>query len=193
MSDALPGFCLVVAAFVALPGPSNLFVAARSAQDGLPAAVAGAVGVATGSLAYVIATALGLAALLAASRPVLAALHYAGAAYLCWMGIERLRRPDAGAAPAPAGAWRCYRQGLLVELANPKVALFFLALVPQFVRPGAGPAAIQSLVLGGAFVLLGLTSDCVYACLCRGIAGRRLRATGLVYLGLGGWTALTRP
>jgi threonine/homoserine/homoserine lactone efflux protein len=192
MTGVLPAFCLVAAGFVAVPGPSNLFVAARSAQHGVRTAVAGAAGVATGSLLYVLATAAGLAALLASSATATRALHYAGAVYLAWLGVRHLRTgtmaPDRG---SPRG--RAYRQGLVVELANPKVALFFMALLPQFVRPGAGPAALQLVVLGVAFVSLGLASDCLYAALAHRIAIRRGRAIGLVYVGLAGWTAASGP
>jgi threonine/homoserine/homoserine lactone efflux protein len=197
-------FVLVAAAFVAVPGPSNLFVLTRGLQSGSRAATAGAVGCATGALAYVVSTAAGLSALLASSQLVFAGLHYAGAAYLCWLGIAALRGPPPGdhpVAPPERSIWRSYRQGLVVELGNPKVALFFLALFPQFVHAGAGPAATQILVLGALFVGLGLISDCLYA-LGSGRVGawvtrhprRRLhqrRATGVLCLGLGGCAAVS--
>jgi threonine/homoserine/homoserine lactone efflux protein len=195
-------FALVAAAFVAIPGPSNLFVMARGLQSGSRAAVAGAAGCATGALTYVVATAVGLSALLASSEAVFATLHYAGAAYLCWLGLAALRssqhRPAAD--ERPRSAWSSYRQGLVVELGNPKVALFFLALFPQFVHRADGPAAAQVLVLGALFVAIGLLSDCFYA-LASGRLSERLRhprrerrrqrATGMLYLGLGGWAALS--
>jgi len=85
-------FCAVAAAFVAIPGPSNLYVLGRGLQSGSRAAVAGAVGCATGALSYVVATAAGLSALLASSQVVFAAVHYAGAVYLCWLGISADRK-----------------------------------------------------------------------------------------------------
>jgi threonine/homoserine/homoserine lactone efflux protein len=197
-------FSLVAAVFVAVPGPSNLFVVAQGLQSGSRAGVAAAAGCATGALAYVALTAAGLSAVIASSRVAFAALHYAGAAYLCWLGIAALRS-SAHAAPAravvPRSRRRCYRQGLVVELGNPKVALFFLALFPQFVHRGAGPAALQVAVLGCLFVALGLASDSLYAVASgrvgrrhagRPRAGRRAsRVTGALYLGLGGWAAAT--
>jgi threonine/homoserine/homoserine lactone efflux protein len=197
-------FALVAAAFVAVPGPSNLYVLTRGLQSGSRAAVAGAAGCATGAFVYVTATAAGLAALLASSQIVFAALHYAGAAYLCWLGISALRS-DAPDLPStvsgPRSVWRSYRQGALVELGNPKVALFFLALFPQFIHDGAGPAAVQVLVLGAIFVSLGFASDSLYAlgsgrlrALLVGRPRLRLgqhRATGVLYLGLGGWAAVS--
>jgi threonine/homoserine/homoserine lactone efflux protein len=195
-------FALVAAAFVAVPGPSNLYVLTRGLQSGSRAAVAGAAGCATGAFVYVAATAAGLSALLASSQAVFAAIHYAGAAYLCWLGVSALRSraPELPArAGGPRSAWRSYRQGALVELGNPKVALFFLALFPQFIHPDAGPAAVQVLVLGAIFVTLGFASDSLYAIgsgRLRALLVRRPRlrlrqhrATGVLYLGLGGWAA----
>jgi threonine/homoserine/homoserine lactone efflux protein len=200
-ADTLVAFALVAAAFVAIPGPSNLYVIARGLQSGPGAAVAGAAGCATGALTYVVATAAGLSALIASSQLVFAGLHYAGAAYLCWLGIAALRSPVAEA-PRTTGngsLWRSYRQGALVELGNPKVALFFLALFPQFVHRGDGPTALQVVVLGAIFVALGFASDSIYAMgsgrLSRWLARhprrhrRQQRATGVLYLGLGGWAA----
>jgi threonine/homoserine/homoserine lactone efflux protein len=195
-------FSLVAAVFVAVPGPSNLFVVAQGLQNGSRAGVAAAAGCATGALTYVALTAAGLSAVIASSRVAFAALHYAGAAYLCWLGIAALRS-SAETAPvravAPRSRRRCYRQGLAVELGNPKVALFFLALLPQFVHSGSGPTALQVLVLGAIFVAIGLASDSLYALgsgrLSRWLARRpkrwrrQQRATGLLYLGLGGWSA----
>jgi threonine/homoserine/homoserine lactone efflux protein len=197
-------FSLVAAAFVVMPGPSNLFVLTRGLQSGSRAAVAGAAGCATGALTYVVATAAGLSALLASSQVVFAGLHYAGAAYLCWLGVSALRNTPQANPPVAAGprtAWRSYRQGLLVELGNPKVALFFLALFPQFLHAGAGPTALQVLVLGVLFVGIGLVSDCLYALGSGRLGGwlggrprrrrRQQRATGLLCLGLGGWAAVS--
>jgi threonine/homoserine/homoserine lactone efflux protein len=198
----LLAFAALAAVFVAVPGPSNLYVLARGIQSGSQAAVAGAAGCATGAFTYVVATAAGLSALLASSHAVFAAIHYAGAVYLCWLGIAALRSraPELPrAATGPRSPWRSYRQGALVELGNPKVALFFLALFPQFIHPEAGPAATQVLVLGAIFVSVGFASDSLYALgsgrLRTALAQRprlhrrQTRATGLLYLGLGGWAA----
>jgi threonine/homoserine/homoserine lactone efflux protein len=198
----LLAFAALAIVFVAVPGPSNLYVLARGIQSGSRAAVAGAAGCATAAMIYVTATAVGLSALLASSQAVFMAIHYAGAAYLCWLGIAALRSRSAELPPAAAGPrspWRSYRQGVLVELGNPKVALFFLALFPQFIHADAGPAATQVLVLGAIFVTCGFASDSLYALgsgRLRAVLARRprlhrgqTRATGLLYLGLGGWAA----
>jgi threonine/homoserine/homoserine lactone efflux protein len=200
----LVAFAALAALFVAAPGPSNLYILTRGIQSGSRAAVAGAAGCATGAYVYVAATALGLSALLASSHLVFAAIHYAGAAYLCWLGIAALRSraPDLPlGVSGPRSPWHSYRQGALVELGNPKVALFFLALFPQFIHADAGPAAVQVLILGTIFVSLGFASDSLYA-LGSGrlrallshrpkLRRRQHRATGVLYLGLGGWAAIS--
>jgi threonine/homoserine/homoserine lactone efflux protein len=201
-AHTLLAFAALAALFVAVPGPSNLYILTRGIQSGSRAAVAGAAGCATGAFVYVTATAAGLSALLASSQTVFAAIHYAGAAYLCWLGIGALRSraPDVPrTVSGPRSPWRSYRQGALVELGNPKVALFFLALFPQFIHPDAGSAATQVLILGTVFVSLGFASDSLYAVgsgRLRELLHRRPklrrrqhRATGLLYLGLGGWAA----
>jgi threonine/homoserine/homoserine lactone efflux protein len=151
----------------------------------------------------VVATAAGLSALIASSEALFAAIHYAGAAYLCALGVIALRRGHDRVAPetgpsAPASVWPAYRQGVLVELGNPKVALFFLALFPQFIHRGAGPAWLQVLILGTLFTAIGLASDSAYAVgsgrLRARLASRRRRLpwgrlTGVLYIGLGLWAA----
>jgi threonine/homoserine/homoserine lactone efflux protein len=178
-------------------------VLGRGLQSGPRAAVAGACGCATSALIYVVATAAGLSALIASSETLFAAIHYAGAAYLCAIGVLALRRGHGGpaadrAAPVPESVWPAYRQGVLVELGNPKVALFFLALFPQFIHPGAGPAWLQVFILGSLFAAIGLASDSAYAVgsgrLRTRLLGRRRRVpwgrlTGLLYIGLGLWAA----
>jgi threonine/homoserine/homoserine lactone efflux protein len=194
-------FSLVAVVFVAIPGPSVLFVVAQGLRAGSRAAVAGAAGTATGAMTYVLVTAAGLSAVIASSATAFSVVHYAGAAYLCWLGVVALRgkgEAEAGedGTPRRRSPWRSYRQGVVVELGNPKVALFFLALFPQFLHDSAGPAVTQVLILGALFVAIGFLSDAFWGSL----AGRLRafkpnrhfdRATGLVYLGLGGWAAAT--
>jgi threonine/homoserine/homoserine lactone efflux protein len=197
-------FTLVAAGFVAIPGPSNLYVLGRGLQSGTRPAVAAAAGCGSGAMVYVAATATGLSALIASSQVLFAALHYAGAAYLCWLGVSVWRSADRVSAPIaadrPASALRSYRQGLMVEVGNPKVALFFLALFPQFIHHDAGPAAVQVLVLGAVFVTVGFASDSVYAIGSGRLRAwlvrkptrlpRQQRATGVLYVSLGLWAAL---
>jgi threonine/homoserine/homoserine lactone efflux protein len=193
-------FATIAIGFAAVPGPSNLFVLSRGIGVGVRTAIAGAAGCATGAAVYVLGTAIGLVAVIASSRTVFLALHYAGAAYLIVLGVRAMRSRGAldldlrGGAPQLAGA---YRQGVLVELSNPKVALFFLALFPQFVQSGHGAAWSQIMVLGALFVTIGFLSDSMYA-FGSGAIGRRLarrsaigrrrhQLTGALYLGLAAW------
>lgn len=194
-------FAAVAIGFAAVPGPSNLFVLTRGIGMGARPAIAGAAGTATGASAYVVATAAGLSALIASSQELFTALHYLGAAYLILLGIRALRTGEGlhleGAARVPGRLWTSYRQGVVVELSNPKVALFFLALFPQFVHQARGPAWTQIAVLGALFVTIGFLSDSCYA-LGSGAIGRWLRGrpslmrrtprlSGSLYLGLGAW------
>jgi threonine/homoserine/homoserine lactone efflux protein len=204
----LATFVLLVAVFAAVPGPSNLYVVAQGLRAGPRPALAGALGCALGAMTYVAATTLGLAAVLASSAATLSVLHYVGGAYLILLGIRAWR---GGGHPARAcsseregAAARSLRQGFLVELSNPKVALFFLALFPQFVHRDQGAAL---LVLGVTFSVVGLLSDSLYALAsstfrARVVTSHRLatrtgRISGMTYLGLGAWAiwsgATTRP
>jgi threonine/homoserine/homoserine lactone efflux protein len=151
---------------------------------------------------YVAATCAGLAAVLASSTTALSLLHYIGGAYLVFLGLRVLReRPMAaglGTTNATGPNERFLRRGVLVELSNPKVALFFLAFFPQFVHPEQGAAWSQVLVLGVLFCLVGLASDSLYAIGSATVRGRILesprlvawsnRASGSLCVGLGAWS-----
>ena len=202
-------FALFAAASLALlvvPGPAVLYIVTRSAEQGRRVGLASVAGVHVGTVVHVVAAAAGLSALLVSSAAAFAVVKYAGAAYLVVLGLRRLlgRSPErATGAPArlPSPA-RAFRQGVVVNVLNPKTALFFLAFLPQFLDPARGPLFGQVLVLGLTFILLGLLSDGSYAMLASYAASRwrrrervaRLgeRASGLVYVGLGVLAALTR-
>lgn len=188
------------------PGPSMLYILGQTARHGRGHGLISLAGVLSGGVAHIVLTVFGLAALIARSAVAFSILKWIGAAYLIWLGIQSLRAPpaaEAGAAPAPAGApnaWRAYRQGLLIDLFNPKVALFFVAFIPQFVVPGAGPVAAQ-LALHGV-LLLALAAVCdaplvlIGARLMRWFRGREAlarwseRGLGAVFVGLGARLAL---
>jgi threonine/homoserine/homoserine lactone efflux protein len=197
---SVPSLLLFAAASIALlvvPGPSVLYIVTRSVSQGRRAGLISVLGVHAGSAVHVTAAALGLSALLASSATAFAVVKYLGAAYLVWLGIQKLRRRDAGpVTQAPVvPRTRLFTQGIVVNVLNPKTAIFFLAFLPQFVNPARGPVAIQIVVLGACFIGLGVLSDGGYAMLAGTLAGRirrtrmarrRLdRASGLVYLGLG--------
>ena len=140
------------------PGPDSLFIMARSATQGWRAGVVACWGIGTGTCVHVLAAALGLSALLATSATAFTVVKIIGAAYLVWIGIGMLRaRPGgeaASAEPAAVPAPRViayrdiFRQGFLTNVLNPKVALFFLAFVPQFIAPHASSKPLAFIVLG---------------------------------------------
>lgn len=185
------------------PGPDMMYVAARSISDGRAAGVVSALGIAAGTLLHVAAIALGLAALLAATPFAYTLIRTAGALYLVLLGLRLLLRPQ-GAIPAAAVArstlGAIFAQGVITNALNPKVALFFVAFLPQFVDPAAGPAAPQVLLLGLLFNVQGTLVNVLVALLAsRGTAwlranGRRVallqRLTGVVFLALGSRLAL---
>jgi len=132
-------------------------------------------GIVTGTLCHVVAAALGISALLSSSAVAFQFVKYLGAAYLIYLGIKTLRHNDEQIAEADTGETkllRLYGQGLLVNLLNPKTALFFLAFLPQFVDPGRGHVTLQILQLGILFALMGWCSDSVYAVVAGTVAER---------------------
>ncbi|MDF2178984.1 LysE family translocator [Aliiglaciecola sp. CAU 1673] len=151
------------------PGPSNLYIMARSLSQGHQAGIAAAGGLAIGSLTYVVATALGLAAVFKYSPLAYIGLKLAGAAYLVYLGFQYLRAKPADIdTPKPLrhlSVPTIFRQSLVVELTNPKTALFFLAFLPQFVRDDAGSVTSQLLVLGLVYALIALCCDLLVAML----------------------------
>jgi threonine/homoserine/homoserine lactone efflux protein len=175
-------------------------VVTRSLDQGRVAGLVSVLGVETGTFAYAAAAAAGLSGLIAASLTAFTAVKVAGAAYLIYLGLRTLLRRD-GQGDAAAGVHsRLYLNGLLVQLLNPKIALFFVAFLPQFTAAGRGPVAAQVLALGCLFTLLAVLSDGGYALLA-GVLGDRLRSgrgrrwltrvSGGVYLGLGVGAALS--
>jgi threonine/homoserine/homoserine lactone efflux protein len=189
-------FALAAIALIAIPGPNALYIAARSLSRGRAAGVASALGVEAGTLVHVAAAAAGLSALIASSDLAFDAIRYLGVAYLVFLGIRALRGEDDAKAPhAGRGSLRrVFAEGLLVNVLNPKVALFFLAFLPQFTDPGRGSVAVQTLTLGAIFFGIALAMDLVYALAASAIGGRvrwgsaaarrRECLTGAIYLAL---------
>jgi len=180
-----------------VPGPAVVYITTRSVAQGRAAGLTSVLGIHTGSMVHVAAAALGLSALLVSSATTFHTVKYAGAAYLVWLGVQSLRRrthDDDGADPdlKTRSLRSVYLQGVFVNILNPKTALFFLAFLPQFVDPARGSVALQALVFGLLFILLGIVTDGAYA-LASAALGERLRrraratkrAAGVVYVGLG--------
>jgi len=171
---------LFVAASVVLlltPGPAVLFIVARSIDQGRAAGLVSVVGIHLGTIVHITAAAFGLSALVVSSALAFAIVKYLGAAYLVWMGIRTLMAKDPSPeAPALAAEplRRVFRDGFVVNLFNPKTAIFFLAFLPQFVDPARGAVHWQVLVLGLTFMALGIMSDGMFALLA-GAAGDMLR------------------
>ena len=172
-------FALASLAFLAIPGPSVFYIVTRSLAQGRRAGVTSMLGVQAGGLVHVVAAAIGVSAIIASSATAFTIVKYAGAAYLVFLGLRKLvSRSDERLdfTLSPASGRRLFWQGAVVNILNPKTALFFLAFLPQFVDPSAGPVAPQMLVLGTMLVGLGLISDGTYALVAAG-AGRKLRET----------------
>ena len=203
MADASTLLLFVAAALalLAVPGPAVLYIVAQSVDQGRRAGLVSMLGIHTGSLVHVAAASLGLSSLLVSSATAFQVVKYAGAAYLILLGVRRLltREEAATREPRRRSRGRLFRQGVVVNVLNPKTALFFLAFLPQFVDVDAGHVGLQVAVLGLLFVALGIVSDGTYALLA-GTLGSRLRrsrafaraqrwVTGSVYVGLGAATA----
>jgi threonine/homoserine/homoserine lactone efflux protein len=164
-------------ALIAVPGPDMIYVLTRGVSQGRAAALVSAVGVCSGIQVHTAFAALGLSAILAQSALAFSLVKYAGAAYLFYLGVRTMLEKKGFAAPERAGRAKLsivFRQGVLSNVLNPKVALFFLAFLPQFVDPAAGAVGLQMLGFGFAFTLMGLTVLSVVA-LTSGVLGERLR------------------
>ena len=170
-------FTLAAAALNISPGPSNLYVMSRSLAQGPRAGLVAALGLATGSLFHVTATALGLSFVLRYSPTLYAVVKLVGAAYLIFLGLRLLLSKGTALAAAPSASRRThaliFRESILVEMLNPKTALFFLAFLPQFADPGAGPLAPQLLLLGGIVTLTAIPCD-AFVALAAGAAANAL-------------------
>jgi len=201
---AIGVFSLASLALLVVPGPSVLYIVTRGITQGRMAGLASVLGVHVGTTFHIAAATLGLSALLMRSILAFNIVKYAGAAYLLYLGIRRLLDDDGpiqtGSVKAHSLA-RIFRQGVVVNVLNPKTALFFLAFLPQFVDVQKGSVPLQMLALGSIFIVLGLLSDGTYA-LVSSMLGNRLRTSGAfarrerllsgsVYLGLGVGAALS--
>jgi threonine/homoserine/homoserine lactone efflux protein len=204
-------FALFVVAALALllvPGPAVFYVVARSVEGGRITGLVSVLGIELGTLVHVVFAAAGLSAILASSATAFSVVKWLGAAYLVWLGLQHILARESDAETPETGGEtrlpRIFAQSVLVQVLNPKVALFFLAFLPQFVDPSRGAAWTQVMVLGATLAFLGLFTDGLYALL-GGTAGnwlrrkgengsfRRLRryVPGGVYIALGAITAVS--
>jgi threonine/homoserine/homoserine lactone efflux protein len=191
-------FVLTAVTLLLIPGPAVMYVVGQSIGRGRRAGVASVLGVHTGTLVHVTAAAVGISSLLVASATAFSIVKYAGAAYLVVIGVRRLLGKERSLRDeprvGPSELRRHYRQGIVVNVLNPKTALFFLAFLPQFIDSN-GPVAAQVILLGLTFVALGLVTDSLWA-LAAGATADRLRrsdrfpkverwVSGSVFVGLG--------
>ena len=177
-TSTLALFAVAAVTLLLIPGPAVLYIVTRSVDQGRAAGLASVCGVHVGTLLHVAAAALGLSALLVSSATAYDTVRWLGAAYLVWLGVRRLLARDEDVPAAAAGPdarrtglGRIFAQGVVVNVLNPKTALFFFAFLPQFVDTSRGSVPFQVVVLGAAFVLLGLLSDGAYALLASTGAG----------------------
>lgn len=191
-------------ALLLLPGPAVLYITARSASQGRMAGLVSVIAIETANFIQAVAAALGLSAILLSSALAFDVVKYLGAAYLIYLGIRKLISSDETVDREEVrreSLSRIYWQGLVINLLNPKTALFFFAFLPQFIDPAKGNVVGQNLLLGSIFVGMALITDSLYALLASSLAGRlagnkgfqkgQRYFAGLIYVGLGITTALT--
>jgi threonine/homoserine/homoserine lactone efflux protein len=191
-------------ALLLVPGPAVLYITARSANQGRLAGLVSVLAIETANFLQAVAATLGLSAILLSSALAFDMVKYLGAAYLIYLGVRKLlvrEEETANGDVKPESLWRIYWQGFVINILNPKTALFYFAFLPQFVDPAKGNVAAQTLFLGALFVGMAFITDSLYALVTSSLA-ERLRGSrpfqkgqryfaGLVYVGLGITTALT--
>jgi len=205
-ADAVPSpttyalFVLAALALLVIPGPAVLYVVAQSVGGGKRAGLSSVLGLHTGTLVHIAAAAAGISGLVVASATAFSVVKYVGAAYLIVMGLRRLATRERVVEVVPVvDHRRLYRDGIVVNVLNPKTALFFLAFLPQFVDQH-GSVPLEVVALGLTFLGLGLVTDSLWA-IGAGAAGERLRrspvfprverwASGSIFVGLGVATAV---
>ncbi|MEI8607864.1 LysE family translocator [Enterovibrio sp. Hal110] len=182
------------------PGPDLIYILSRTITQGKKIGFASSLGVCSGALFHVVAAALGLSAILATSAMAFTVVKYVGAAYLIYLGYKALRSAGESFDTESSGQkevsfWDAFKQGVLIDVLNPKVAVFFMAFLPQFVRPNEGSVTVQLIVLGVIVIVVGLTIEFLFVLLADK-ATRFLRSSrrfcawldkvlGAVFVGLG--------
>lgn len=192
-------FAGVALLLAAVPGPAVLYIVGQSVAHGRQAGVISALGVGTGGMIHIAAAVAGLSSLLVSSATAFNVVKYLGAAYLVWLGLRKLFGGGAELpAPVRSNTWR---DGVVVNVLNPKTALFFYSLLPQFIDPNGAAPVVQMLVLGLVFVAVATVSDMTWA-LVSGTAAGWLRgrfqaldrwAAGSIFIGLGLSAAFSHP
>lgn len=162
----LISFGLAAAILVAIPGPATLYIVARSLDQGKQAGLASVLGISMGALVHFFAAGLGLSTILMTSAAAFSAVKYIGALYLIYLGIQKLVSNEVLSIEqtmVPRSLTKIFYQGVVVNVLNPKAAVFFLAFLPQFIDPAIGPIWQQLIPLCCVFVCIGLAGDSTYA------------------------------
>ena len=182
--DSIVAFAIASLALLVIPGPAVLYVINRSIADGRSIALAGVAGLELGNFVHVIAATIGLSAVIAASATAFGIVKWIGAGYLVFIGLRTLiKKPQAMEAQSTSlTRGKSFTQGIIVNTFNPKVALFFLSFLPQFIDEKLGSAALQSLILGSMFVAIGLCTDGMYAILASALRTTLLRGKSLPFV-----------
>ena len=188
------------------PGPDLIYILSRSIAHGRRVGLASAAGVCTGTFVHVLAASIGLSAILATSTTAFTVVKYVGAAYLIYLGVKSLRSAGATFSSAKhtetdVSLWRAFRQGVLIDVLNPKVAVFFMAFLPQFVRPGHGSESLQLVMLGTLVICVAIAVEACFVLAASKatnffranptVSGRLDRILGSVLVGLGILLALS--
>lgn len=182
--STIAAFAAATIALLLIPGPAVIYILNRSVSDGREVGLASVAGLEVGDAIQVLFAALGLSAVLATSAAAFNVVKWAGAAYLVYLGIRTLsRRPadidtgQSGVTPSSA-----FRQGIVVNALNPKTALFFLSIFPQFIDPADGRAITQSMVLGAVFLLLATLFNGTYSLIASSLRGVLVRGRSLPFV-----------
>ena len=191
-------------ALLLAPGPAVLYVIARSVDQGRMAGIVSVLGISLGGWIHVVAAAIGLSAILVSSAVAFTVVKYLGAAYLIYLGVTTLMTPTKQVDNTPIVRMshaKIFRQGMIVNILNPKTALFFFTFIPQFVDPVRGSVALQIVFLGSLFLFMAIVTDGIYA-IVAGTLGQWLKnnrrflkiqkyLSGIIYIFLGAATALS--
>jgi len=163
--NSLISFAIASLALLVIPGPAVLYIINRSVSDGRSIGFAGVLGIELGTFMHVLAATAGLSAILAASPSAFNAVKYSGAVYLIFIGLRTLARRPAiiDASVSSMTKAQAFRQGFIINTLNPKVALFFLSFLPQFIDQDKSSNALQALTLGTVFVICGFFTDGIYS------------------------------
>jgi len=206
--SALWLFVVAAATLLIIPGPAVFYIMARSIDQGKKAGLVSVLGVSLGGAVHVLAGAIGVSAILMTSATAFTIVKYLGAAYLIYLGCKTLfSASDSTTSEIPKAPrkklLKIFYESALVEVMNPKTALFFLAFFPQFILPSAGSVSVQFLLLGAIFIILAFISDGLYAFLAASIRKRVVgsnasskvlnRISGYLYIALGVFSAFASP